>query len=273
MMIQKYSLREIAIHSTKPESYHIDHFESMEDPVGIVLPHTHDFYSMVWFTGGNGWDVIDFDEYEIRPNRLFFTSPYSVHNWSYSADARGYVVLFTELVVPEVFSCKIPFVDMDLTSSAFFNTVAEKLLMEYALRDGVSDQSICHGLQFLAACTERLFLQAHGCPRGTSSAALQQFKDLISQNSLPQRQVTDYAESLKLSEHELNDLCVNTTGKTAKQFIIDQYLIEAKRLLLYTSENVNEIAYELGFEDSSYFIRLFKKKNGLTPAKFKAKFQ
>lgn len=273
MMIQKYSLQEIAIHSMKPESYHIDHFESMEDPAGIVLPHTHDFYSIVWFTEGNGWNVIDFDEYEICTNRLFFTSPYSVHNWSYSPDAKGYVVLFTELAVSEVFSCKIPFVDMDLTSTAFFNTVAEKLLMEYALCDGLSDQSICQGLQFLVTCTERLFQQSHGCLRGTSSAVLRQFKDLISRNSFPQRQVSDYAELLKFPEHELNDLCVNTTGKTAKQFIIDQYLTEAKRLLLYTSENVNEIAYELGFEDSSYFIRLFKKKNGLTPAKFKAKFQ
>jgi AraC-like DNA-binding protein len=50
-------------------------------------------------------------------------------------------------------------------------------------------------------------------------------------------------------------------------------VIEAQRLLYYTENNVNEIAYQLGFEDHAYFSRLFKKITKETPLAFRKKFR
>ena len=57
-------------------------------------PHRHDFYSLVWFTDSSGINVIDFEEYEIKPNRLFLMHPKQVHNWSYSKESKGYILVF-----------------------------------------------------------------------------------------------------------------------------------------------------------------------------------
>lgn len=86
MILPTYSLSEIALNTIKPESYHIELFEDMADPDGVIMPHTHDFYSIVWFTTGTGLNLIDFFEYEIKANRLFFSIQECVHNWSYSKD-------------------------------------------------------------------------------------------------------------------------------------------------------------------------------------------
>ncbi|GAB6013341.1 helix-turn-helix domain-containing protein [Viscerimonas tarda] len=56
-------------------------------------------------------------------------------------------------------------------------------------------------------------------------------------------------------------------------YLLDIKLTEAKRFLLYSDHNVNEIAFRLGFEDSSYFSRIFKKKTSLTPSDFLKKYR
>jgi AraC-like DNA-binding protein len=77
------------------------------------------------------------------------------------------------------------------------------------------------------------------------------------------------AEQVHLSPSYLSDLLKKETGKNAQEHI-HYYLIEAaKNLLLNSEKNVNEIAYNLGFEYPQYFNTLFKKKTGRTPKEFR----
>ena len=41
----------------------------------------------------DGLNVIDFEEYEICPQRIFTTNPRQIHNWEYSAETQGYFIL------------------------------------------------------------------------------------------------------------------------------------------------------------------------------------
>jgi AraC family transcriptional activator of pobA len=50
-------------------------------------------------------------------------------------------------------------------------------------------------------------------------------------------------------------------------------ILEAKRCLLATSNQVNQTAYRLGYEDVSYFIRFFKKQTGYSPEAFRNSFR
>ncbi|WP_459209211.1 helix-turn-helix domain-containing protein [Aquimarina rhabdastrellae] len=77
------------------------------------------------------------------------------------------------------------------------------------------------------------------------------------------------AEQINISPNYLSDLLKKETGKTTKEYI-DYFLIEkAKTMLVSTKNTVTEIAYDLGFESSQYFSKLFKKKTGLTPVKYR----
>lgn len=68
----------------------------MEDE-GIEWPHSHSFYSFVWFTQGSGYYVIDSEEYEIKPQRVFYIAPKQVHNWSLYDNTQGYIIFIDRL--------------------------------------------------------------------------------------------------------------------------------------------------------------------------------
>ena len=81
--------------------------------------------------------------------------------------------------------------------------------------------------------------------------------------------VKELAEKLHISPRYLSDLLKQETGKTAMELIHISIIGEAKNLLFQSDEGIAEIAYHLGFENISYFSRLFKKQTGFTPLEFR----
>lgn len=81
--------------------------------------------------------------------------------------------------------------------------------------------------------------------------------------------VADLASQLNVSPRYLSDLLKQETGKTAIELIHIYLISEAKNLLRLGEKGISEIAYELGFENASYFTRLFKKQTGMKPVEFR----
>ena len=79
----------------------------------------------------------------------------------------------------------------------------------------------------------------------------------------------DYANRLSIHVNHLNRCVKKVTGKTTSEIITNRLMVEAKTLLVHSSWNVAEISYSLGFEDPSYFAKIFKQHNGITPTAFK----
>lgn len=77
------------------------------------------------------------------------------------------------------------------------------------------------------------------------------------------------AEQLFVSPRYLSDLLKQETGKTAMELIHVFLISEAKNLLRLGEKGVAEIAYQLGFENASYFTKLFKKQTGVRPLEFR----
>ncbi len=59
------------------------------------------------------------------------------------------------------------------------------------------------------------------------------------------------------------------TDTNASDLIHDRIILEIKRLLIHTDLTNKEIAYRLNFEDTSYFNRFFRKREGMTPSTFR----
>jgi AraC family transcriptional activator of pobA len=81
--------------------------------------------------------------------------------------------------------------------------------------------------------------------------------------------VNNIAEQLNISPRYLSDLLKQESGKTALELIHIYLISEAKNLLIVDNQSVSEIAYGLGFENMSYFSKLFKKEVGFSPLQFK----
>jgi AraC family transcriptional activator of pobA len=78
---------------------------------------------------------------------------------------------------------------------------------------------------------------------------------------------------LSMTPYQLNAITKGLLKKTVSELINEYIILEAKRLLVGTVNQVNQIADELGYDDPSYFIRFFKKQTGLTPEAFRQNFK
>ncbi|WP_028298040.1 AraC family transcriptional regulator [Olivibacter sitiensis] len=249
-----YQINDIIPSLVKPKEYYVGVFEDTPDP-DIEWPHRHGFYSLVWFTQGNGINVIDFDEYEILSNRIFTINTKQIHNWNYSVDSRGYFLLIEEHLAKQLnIDFSMPFVDLKTDDIPFVNEIFKRM---------TSENNQLTAIPYLISLLSRPEIR----PNKLGHTIIQ-YKKLITENYDKNFTIEQYAEKLNLSTETLNQLCKDETGLTAKQLQLDLKITEAKRLLLYSSLNTSEIAFKLGFEDSSYFSRIFKKKTNISPANF-----
>ena len=102
---------------------------------------------------------------------------------------------------------------------------------------------------------------------------LEDLQELMTIHISEHKEVRYYAEQLHLTPYQLNAVTKATIGKTCSEVINEYITLEAKRYLLGTSRQINQIARELGYEDVSYFIRLFKKRTGYSPETFRRKLK
>jgi AraC-like DNA-binding protein len=99
----------------------------------------------------------------------------------------------------------------------------------------------------------------------------QAFKNLLERDFTKVKSPTGYAKQLNLSAPYLNECVKYVTGQSVSFHIQQRVVLEAKRLLYHSSKSIKEIAGELGYDDYSYFNRLFVKVTGMTPLTFRSK--
>lgn len=83
---------------------------------------------------------------------------------------------------------------------------------------------------------------------------------------------TDLASQLNMSPKYLSDCLKQLTGQTAQQLIHEKLIDHAKDILTTTELSVSEIAFQLGFEYSQSFSKLFKNKTNQTPLEYRQSF-
>lgn len=84
--------------------------------------------------------------------------------------------------------------------------------------------------------------------------------------------VQEISDQLNITSNYLSSLLKHTTGQNTRQHIQNKLIELAKVKLSTTQLSVSEIAYELGFEHSQSFSKLFKSKTNQTPLEFRAAF-
>jgi AraC family transcriptional activator of pobA len=95
------------------------------------------------------------------------------------------------------------------------------------------------------------------------------FQRLIVANYKRLKLPKEYAELLYITPNHLNALCKDIIGMSAGEVIREHIILEAKRLLINQNLSIAEISDQLNYSDQSYFIKLFKKHEGITPERFR----
>jgi AraC family transcriptional regulator, transcriptional activator of pobA len=145
--------------------------------------------------------------------------------------------------------------------------------------DRFSQSLIINQLEYLLIYADRFYNRQFLTRRITNHQVLARLEDLLNNyfanedlisTGLPTVQYV--ADKLNLSANYLSTLLKVLTGQSTQQFIHDKLIEKAKEKLSGTQLTVSEIAYQLGFEHSQSFSKLFKAKTDLTPLEFRQMF-
>ncbi|OKS89150.1 helix-turn-helix domain-containing protein [Mucilaginibacter polytrichastri] len=108
---------------------------------------------------------------------------------------------------------------------------------------------------------------------GPDRVLLKKFLAKVDETYTELHEVAAYADMLNISAGHLSELVKAQSGKPAIAHIHERLILEAKRLLFHTDYAIKEIAFQLGFEDASYFNRFFKRLTAYTPAYYRSNFR
>ncbi|MFA6277048.1 MAG: helix-turn-helix transcriptional regulator [Pedobacter sp.] len=246
--------------------------------------HRHSFFHLVFFTEGTGNQQIDFKEFAVKPGLIYFMIPGQVHSWNFKTEPEGYIINFSADYLSS-FLLKPDY----LENFSFFNgqpdsqvielptdvqqtliSIFEDILKEGSIEEPVTDdlvKTLLIRLFIEVARTGDALQKAHY--NSYNHTLLKNFRNLIEKNYAQLRLPKQYAALLYITPNHLNALCNDFLGVSAGALIRDRVILEAKRLLINLDLRVSEIADKLNFADQSYFIKFFKKYEGITPEKFR----
>jgi len=235
--------------------------------------HRHSFFFVLVLSKAEGEHSIDFTPYPVTDHCVFFTRPGQVHQLSLTDGTTGYMMAFQKDFYSPVgrLAGKNYFL-FDPDRFRKLITLLNLIFQEYSERQERYHEAIRSVLDVFF-----VELQRQGSDpehrAGYSQERLEELLALIESESSRHREVAYYAEKMHLTAYQLNSITKASLGKTCSDLINDFVLLEAKRYLLATSGQVNQIAGQLGYEDPSYFIRFFKKHTGYSPEAFRNKFR
>lgn len=247
--------------------------------------HRHDFYFILFLKKGYGNHEIDFITYEVSDYSVFIIRPGQVHHLELRSDCIGFMIQFSpEFYYPiekehntllQRASAKNHY-KIDDVGFTRFNVLLASILNEYQSKPEEYEEVLKSNLRILFV--ELIRLRADNNKKSDNNdlyiqERLEEFLQLLESNISKEKQVSQYASMLSLSNFQLNAITKQTLGKTASELINEQIILESKRYLLATSNQVNQIAYHLGYEDVSYFIRFFKKHTSYSPEAFRQKLK
>jgi AraC family transcriptional activator of pobA len=145
----------------------------------------------------------------------------------------------------------------------------QRILYEY-LHNGLKNELILKSHLIAALCDLNVNYQPLSKSNNHSAIELtNKFKDLLHRNLRSNHKVAEYASMLHVTPNHLNKHVKLITGKTPSEWVSESLVIEAKTLLYQSGQSISEIATEIGIDDTSYFSRLFKKHEGMSPIAYR----
>jgi len=248
----------------------------------FFVPHRKDFYLFAFVRSGDSRHWLDGVPYTLQPNTLYFSSPQQVflkENGTLEATAICFTQEFLDIEEAGLFK-QLPIIQNEYNGHAlslspadvaFIEDISGKLLAEYQHKQGWRNSMLLAYLRVLLIYLSRLYNEQFTANDKSADRELfNRFKALVSDHFTEFHEVATYADMLNLSSGHFSELIKKQSGKTPIEHIHDRLLLEAKRMLFHTDVSMKEIAFQLGFEEASYFNRFFKRLTASTPLSYRS---
>ena len=240
--------------------------------------HFHDFEELIIITQGSLEHFIDFKKEVLEAPVACYVSMGKMHKLIPEKDLRGWVINYKTAFIPD---SKLSFYSNFATSTNIplsggtcinqFIALCQIINTEYnrEVVDHLTIQHLLGGLVAMIDAERKRRSPADNVTTASQVITFNNFLKILEENYHCNEGVAFYANKLNMSGRNLNIVCQNNFRKSVSEIIETRKLVEAKRMLLYTDKTVSEIGYDLGYNEKSYFTRVFHTKMEVTPSRFR----
>jgi AraC family transcriptional activator of pobA len=262
----------------------------------VARPFRHSFYCITLFLQGDVTLNAGFWKTRLSKPALYFKTPCQIVSWEKPQKwLSEYFIVFTEnfmlshkALADIIFDLPffqleqaIPF-EVEPDEVKQLTGLYQQILSEYRSDNPDKFDLIVSYVHTLLVYVRRLYskyvktdqaLTAH--IHGHEHLLVEKFRGLVRNHILAgdaekhNRTVKYFAAQLSTHPNHLNAVVKRQQQKTAIAFIHEQIVHEAQSLLNQTELSIKEIAFRLGFNESSHFNNFFKKQTGTTPALYR----
>ena len=263
----------------------------MEDLVELLVkypnfefPHRTSFFLLLLIDHAQGEISIDDQKIRLDESKAIIIKPYCINSIDINRAAKGKIICFTE----DFFSLRynnnvLQKFGFNARQGNNFFRINERqkerwILLMNLMQDEFSNNKQDWITVIRSYLNILLFEFDRSCNNGFTPVfriknirqdKVFEFENLIEKHFLTIKLPSEYARKLHLTANYLNKICKEERGQTAGALIRKRLIIEAQRLLQYTNLSINEIADKLGFDNSSYFITVFKRETSFPPDKYR----
>lgn len=256
----------------------------------VSVPYKRrDFYKIMLVMGNSQVHYAD-KVFTVQKQALSFSNPLIPYNWEHLDTVRnGVYCIFNQhffhqygnLGQYEVFQPHGIHV-FELTDeqavqvNAIYQRMWQEINSDYAHRFDVIRTLVFELIHFALKMQPTVAADKHRLNASQRIAALflelleRQFPVDENHKQVSVRHAAEFAAQLNVHINHLNRSVKEATGKTTTQIIGERILQEAKILLKHSPWNVSEIAFALGFGETTHFNNFFKKRTTISPLKFRA---
>lgn len=246
-----------------------------QNPVPL---HRHNFEEFLVILEGDISHQIDLSRDELAAPVIVYVAEGKVHQFIPNPNARGWVIKYRSEFLPEsrfhyysYFAEKANFAIQSNFCTNNLNQLCNMILQ--GSKQSSPDYEVVRHL--LRAVLSKLETEANEEFKQTESTnpqatAFQMFLKILNYNFKRNVGVQFYADKMNTSVRNLNAICTQVFGKPVSEIIETRKLTEARKLLLNTDKTIAEIGSEVGYDEKSYFSRVFKRVTGLTPSEYRA---
>ena len=255
-------------------------FNGSPDSEQIERAHRDGGYTFIIQEKGKTVIEIDFQTHQIQAPAIIFIHPHQVHRVIAFEEAMITTWIITEENLrPEYLSLLEGLAPVNMLTIvpetlAVLTETAALCMKLSEKKTGVLYHSILkESFNTLVALiiSQYLSLSKPAEQHTRFEDITREFKKALEKHYKAIKNPSAYAARLNLSSSYLNECVKAVTGKSVSTHIQQRVVLEAKRLLYHSVRSVKEIAGELGYDDYSYFTRLFTKVVGMTPVAFREK--
>ncbi|SDI33560.1 AraC family transcriptional regulator, transcriptional activator of pobA [Pseudomonas flavescens] len=245
----------------------------------VIAPHRHpDLLQLLYLRHGRALIEVEGVQSRIEEAALQVLPPLCVHGFRFSDDVDGYVLTLAAPLVTQLeahLGARHPVFNAPArypvgADRPYLDTLFDALDREYEHSAPARNLLLQSLVGMLSVWLGRQLLVRQAADRPLRGERhLVAFNRLVEQHFREQLSVEEYARRLGITTAHLNGMTRRYAGQSAQALIHQRQLLEAKRLLVYSSMTLGQIADALQFSEPAYFSRFFKRLTGLTPSAFR----